>query len=108
MTIGTHLASLNLFREPDGSVQITVADSRGALNELSKLPCGELPPWRPIDYVEGLIVDAAMNIVARRPDLAPETFEDVWAKFEANGYQYGRDALENVKFGWKIAKGLEP
>lgn len=37
----------------------------------------------------------------------PETFAQAWAKFEAKGYRYGRDALENVHFGWKIAKGFE-
>lgn len=36
----------------------------------------------------------------------PETFDQAWAKFEAKGYRYGRDALENVRFGWDIAKGL--
>lgn len=31
------------------------------------------------------------------------TFEEAWAKKEAEGYRYGRDALENVRFGWEIA-----
>jgi hypothetical protein len=33
------------------------------------------------------------------------TFEDVWALKEAEGYQYGEDALEQVKFGWQLAQG---
>lgn len=33
------------------------------------------------------------------------TFEEAWAKKEAEGYQYGRDALEQVHFGWKIREG---
>jgi len=32
------------------------------------------------------------------------TFEEAWAEYEKRGYQYGHDALENVKFGWCIAK----
>jgi hypothetical protein len=31
------------------------------------------------------------------------TFEEAWAKKVAQGYQYGRDALEGVRFGWEIA-----
>lgn len=29
-----------------------------------------------------------------------KTFEEVW---EETGYQYGEDALENVKLGWELA-----
>lgn len=31
------------------------------------------------------------------------SFEQAWAQKEAEGYQYGHDALENVRFGWEIA-----
>jgi hypothetical protein len=37
---------------------------------------------------------------------ACQTFEEAWAKKEAEGYQYGPDAMEQVRFGWEIAKGL--
>jgi hypothetical protein len=30
------------------------------------------------------------------------TFKEAWAKYEAKGYDYGRDALDNVEFGWQI------
>lgn len=30
------------------------------------------------------------------------TFEEAWAEKEKEGYQYGGDALQNVKFGWEI------
>jgi|GEM_PF-6244960 len=30
------------------------------------------------------------------------SFEEVWAKKEAEGYQYGHDALEQVRFGWEL------
>ena len=32
------------------------------------------------------------------------TFEQVWAIYSAEGFQYGKDALENVRLGWDIAK----
>lgn len=31
------------------------------------------------------------------------TFEQAWAAWEAKGFQYGEDALEQVRFGWEIA-----
>jgi len=31
-----------------------------------------------------------------------KTFEEAWAEMEARGYQYGADALENVRFGWNL------
>lgn len=33
----------------------------------------------------------------------PPVFEEEWAKKVAAGYQYGGDALENVRFGFDIA-----
>jgi len=39
------------------------------------------------------------------------TFEEAWAKKEAEGYQYGADALEQVRFGWELresAGGMKP
>jgi hypothetical protein len=34
----------------------------------------------------------------------PPVFAEEWAKMKAQGYQYGADALENVAFGFNIAK----
>lgn len=31
-----------------------------------------------------------------------KTFKEAWKEKEAEGYHYGRDALEGVKFGWEI------
>lgn len=31
------------------------------------------------------------------------TFEEAWARKEAQGYLYGRDALEQIKLGWRMA-----
>ena len=63
MTIGTHLASLNLFREADGTVEITVAGTSPELSaEFAKRRTCE---DRPVEYVERLIVEAAERIKAR-------------------------------------------
>lgn len=35
-----------------------------------------------------------------------KTFEEAWAEMEAQGYQYGEDALEQVRFGWNLALGV--
>lgn len=60
--IGAHLASLNLFRESDGTVEITV--SGGSLEVMEEWrKAGE--PGKPIDYIESLIVEAADRIRAR-------------------------------------------
>lgn len=39
---------------------------------------------------------------------APPTFAEAWREMEAKGYQYGSDALENVRFGFAIARGEKP
>lgn len=37
-----------------------------------------------------------------------QTFEEAWAEFEAAGFQYGEDALDNVRLGFEIARGRKP
>lgn len=37
-----------------------------------------------------------------------KTFEEIWAQKEKEGYQYGREALEQVRFGWELREGVEP
>lgn len=61
--IGAHLASLNLFREPDGTVEITVSGGLGGIVEHLKLP-GRTD--KPIDYIEELVIEAAERMKARR------------------------------------------
>lgn len=36
------------------------------------------------------------------------SFEEVWVEMERKGYQYGRDALEQVRLGWEMAKAQIP
>lgn len=38
---------------------------------------------------------------------APRTFEQAWARMQARGYQYGSDALEQVRMGWELATAPE-
>lgn len=58
--------------------------------------CPECPPYRPFmcrqhqdEYTRALFGNAA--------------FREEWAKKEAEGYRYGSDALEHVRFGWDMA-----
>ena len=46
---------------------------------------------------------AALRAALAQPEPEPVTFEQAWATYEAKGYQYGKDALEQVRFGWEIA-----
>lgn len=32
----------------------------------------------------------------------PPTFDQMWDKYKERGYQYGEDALDNLRFGWRI------
>lgn len=36
------------------------------------------------------------------------TFEQAWKIYTDAGYQYGKDALEQVRLGWNIARGALP
>lgn len=36
------------------------------------------------------------------------SFEQVWSQMEAKGYQYGPEALEQVRLGWELARGVKP
>lgn len=51
----------------------------------------------------------APELAAKLAVVNPEkTFEDAWQLFEAAGFRYGGDALEQVRFGWQIAHGRKP
>ncbi len=44
---------------------------------------------------------AGMECTPVMPNIIP-TFEEAWAVKKAEGYQYGEDALEQVRFGWEL------
>ena len=37
-----------------------------------------------------------------------KTFEEIWTQKEKEGYSYGHDALEQVRFGWDLRANAEP
>jgi hypothetical protein len=46
-----------------------------------------------------------MNNTSAEVALLPP-FSEVWATYEAQGYRYGGDVLENVAFGYEIAQRI--
>ena len=54
-------------------------------------------PWRTL--AAALRAEAIAECVAEAERV---TFAEAWAAKEAEGYQYGDDALEQVRFGWEI------
>lgn len=63
MKIGTHLATLNLWREADGKVYITIAEANGAVREQKRTTQAAVLP---IEYIEGLIHEAATTTLGRK------------------------------------------
>lgn len=55
----------------------------------------------------GALVDAIDAHLAAQPSPTLSTFEQVWARKEAEGYQYGEDALQQVRFGFELARGTK-
>lgn len=49
---------------------------------------------------------AAQRELSLRNEAGP-TFEEAWAKKKAEGYRYGPDALERVRFGWEMRASYE-
>jgi hypothetical protein len=69
--LGTHLASLNLFREADGSLWITISGHSMALMvEHAKYGGDESPAH----YIDKLVIEAAQDMISRArpaPDMQP-------------------------------------
>ena len=59
LRVGRHMATLNLFRESDGSMWLTVADAPGAIREADRL--GDVPPMR---VLAGWVDEAARRFVS--------------------------------------------
>lgn len=64
-----HCATLNLFREPDGHFEITVAS--GNVQIIGEAPDG----LKPIDHIENCILAAAEEMKARK--VADGTFRNL-------------------------------
>jgi hypothetical protein len=50
----------------------------------------------------GCTADPCMIAAAGAQERAVPTFEQAWAKKEAEGYRYGHDALEQVRMGYEM------
>ncbi len=65
---------------------------------------GELPkliqPERSFIRFLATIDDLTRRLEEVRPQ--GRSFEQVWQQKEQEGYQYGHDALEQVRFGWEL------
>lgn len=62
--LGKHLGVLNLFREADGKLYITVAAADGAMTEYANIQPADKPAI-PIEYVERLIIEAVVEMSNR-------------------------------------------
>lgn len=73
---GTSLEMFGVFEDEDRSIEHTAVRCRDALKA---------------------------TLEAQRKALSDLSFEAEWAKKEQIGYQYGEDAIEQVRFGFEIA-----
>jgi hypothetical protein len=64
--------------------------------------------WDFGQFADDFDVPLAKPIRAAIRQVLDETFDQAWAEFEAAGFRYGRDALEQVRFGFEIARGRRP
>lgn len=55
----------------------------------------------------GHIASQAIDALAATEVQFSLSFEDAWKVKAAEGYQYGRDALEQVRFGWDLRKEMD-
>lgn len=67
-----------------------------------------------LDNVQGqqsVIADQRRHIEKLKQKLErerPTSFAKAWEQFQRAGFQYGPDALEQVRFGFEIAQGRKP
>lgn len=69
---------------------------------------GRTVPFK--DLTPGMALLAPLEVrmeVVRIVDVSviDDSFEKAWKRMEHKGYQYGADALENVRLGWRLARG---
>lgn len=69
---------------------------------------GRTVPFK--DLTPGMALLAPLEVrmeVVRIVDVSviDDSFEKAWKRMESKGYQYGADALEHVRLGWRLARG---
>jgi len=61
-------------------------------------------------YTDSCEIRSTSYLIEVGPSLSPikfvelRSFEEVWKDCMVKGWQYGEDALENVRFGYELAK----
>lgn len=78
---------------------VTIAVFHFGLSALT----GQTPSMEGIILIVGGVLLIRTYELQDKIDLRKETFEEAWARMEAEGYIYGDDALEQVRFGWEMA-----
>ena len=58
--------------------------------------------WPEMANIASQAIDALEAMEAKISQCNSASFEDAWKEKVAEGYQYGSDALEQVRFGWDI------
>lgn len=101
--IGTHLASLNLFREPDGTVEITIAGATGAVAEFDQGKAATHAT--PVEYIEELTIEAACRIAVRRGLNGVEA--DAAIAIAEEAFRAGFQARDDLDHDWKIGREQE-
>ena len=82
---------------------ITEAENIEDARYLGKyVPFDDLTPGMALVFPDDVRVKVVRIVDVSEVD---ETFEQAWARMRRKGYQYWPDALEQVRFGWQLARG---
>lgn len=66
------------------------------------VPFDDLTPGMALVFPDDVRVKVVRIVDVSEID---DTFEQAWARMRRKGFQYGPDAREQVRFGWKLARG---
>ena len=65
-----------------------------------------------MDALQGIVSDSLAEFQQLKSKLHEQQreareaeFRAAWARMEAAGYRYGKDAIEQVRLGWRLARG---
>jgi hypothetical protein len=70
----------------------------GVYNELNLRSYGGV-----MDFTTDEAAELATDLPRLTGAKSVPTFDEVWAQKKREGYSYGSDALEQVRFGWRLA-----
>lgn len=93
--------------QKEGVLQMQYCNTVEAHNRIYDLLLGDDP--QAIKEGRAYLQREAPELAAKLAVVNPErTFADAWQVFKDAGYDYGKDALQQVGFGWNIAHGAKP